>query len=361
MDKEKNKIITIIPIMVVVIILGAYFFGWDIATYFNKDKKVVGISELAVKITEQIEAGDEDGVFYVTGVTEKEIININDYICCPSGIVSQYSILETSHKGMKVMFTYDISDNYYVLRKYLYGEGIPSDRTIAHKLYDKVVVIIDEIITDDMTDYEKELAIHDYIVENCEYGYTDYEREYAYRAYGVLVQGKAVCNGYAEAMALLLSCAGIENSIVTGEAGGELHAWNIVNLDGEWYQVDATWNDPLPDRGNFVGHTYFNVTDDVLDDTHVWNDEMTEDCNGTRYNYYQYNDLVGGFDDFSNQVRLKASRDITGTVEMLVNDYSADVYVYQFIFTIPGVISFQYNEQPCGDDYVITIFLNNTQ
>ena len=78
------------------------------------------------------------------------------------------------------------------------------------------------------------------------------------------MQNKAVCNGYAEAMALLMTCVGIENQIVTGTADNELHAWNQVCLDGNWYQVDATWDDPLPDRGVFAGHEYFNVTDEIM-------------------------------------------------------------------------------------------------
>ena len=196
-------------------------------------------------------------------------------------------------------------------------------------------------------------------MQNCEYGYTDYSKEYAYRAYGVLVQNTAVCNGYAEAMALLLSCVGVENEIMTGTADGELHAWNRVKLDGKWYQVDATWNDPLPDRGSFAGHMYFNVTDDIMDDMHEWDEDLFEACTDMEYNYFEKNNLICDYDTFVNVVNKAASRNITGTIEVVVNDFDEKVYNWEELFRdSPGVLYYSYDYEPYGEYDVITIYLN---
>lgn len=362
MRNNKGKAYVIVPIIVVAVILVAYFYGWQIGAHLNKDRTAYNISELSVLIGKDIDEGKERGTFYVTGVKEGDMLSINDYVCSTNGTVRQFSILEKSRGGMKVRFEYDISDNYYVIQKYKFGTEIPEDRPEAHKLYRKTVEIIDMIILPEMTDYEKELAIHDYIVTNCQYGYVDYSQEYAYRAYGVLVQGKAVCNGYAEAMSLLLSCVDVENYIMVGEAYSdgewELHAWNAVLLDGQWYQVDATWNDPLPDRGYYAGHTYFNVTDDIMDDTHKWENDTYNDCDSMAYNYFEYNDLITNEAGLLSIVQQAAAKNITGTVEAVVTDYNASEFDWQFVFGIPGVNSFEYTVDSYGNDHMVTIYLN---
>ena len=365
MRKKDNKAIYIVPIIILLAILIAYFYGWQIAAKIHPESTAYNISDLAVLVNEQLQDGKEKGVFYVTGIDEYEIESINDYLCSTYGTVSQYSILEKTKGGMKILLNYEISDNYYVVQKYKNGEEIPGSRPEAYKLYDKVVYIIDEIIEPGMTDYEKELAIHDYIVLNCEYVYTDYSKEYAYRAYGALVQGKAVCNGYAEAMALLLSCVDVENYIMTGEAGTEqdnrqLHAWNAVKLDGEWYQVDATWDDPIPDRGSFAGHMYFNVTDDIMDDTHSWDEDLYDDCDSTFYNYFEYNNLVTDYSGLDEIISATAAKNITGSVEVQITDYNEENYNLDFIFDIPGITHFQYSNDKYGDDHILTIYLNQS-
>lgn len=361
MKNNKGKVYIVIPIIVVLAILVAYFYGWNIGAYFNKDRTAYNVMELATLINEDIDNGKESGTFYVTDITESDIVAINDYVCSINGVVKEYSVKEKSRNGMKVLIKYTISDNYYVIRKYIDGVDLPSDRPEAVKLYNKVSEILEDIIKPGMTDYEKELAIHDYIVLNCEYGYTDYAKEYAFRAYGVLIHGKGVCNGYAEAMSMLLSCAGVENYIMIGEAYSEgeydLHAWNAVLLDGKWYQVDATWDDPVPDQKGFAAHSYFNVSDDIMDDTHVWDNDNYETCSSLDYNYFEYNNLIISMDGLKSVVEQAAARDITGTIQVLITDYSDD-YDWNTIFEIPGVNYFEYTKTECGNDTIITIFLN---
>lgn len=117
--------------------------------------------------------------------------------------------------------------------------------------------IIDSVISEDMSDQDKTLALYDYLVANSVYdddalaaaeesGYTKtdgFEYEDSFNAYGVLVNGKGVCMSYAYAFRLLCDLSGVECVVVTGYLSGNLpHAWNMVKLDGEWYEIDCTNN-----------------------------------------------------------------------------------------------------------------------
>ena len=165
--------------------------------------------------------------------------------------------------------------------------------------------ILSRIIKPGMTDYEKELAIHDYIVGSCQYDIENFSKDTVppegHEAYGPLIAGKAVCEGYAKAMQLLLNRVDIECLMVTGTSKGELHGWNIVRISGKYYQVDATWDDPVMDGGEQVlQHTYFNLTDKDLSIDHTWENAGYPACNSTAGNYYYYNKLVvSSPDDFT--------------------------------------------------------------
>ena len=86
---------------------------------------------------------------------------------------------------------------------------------------------------------------------------------------GGLVEGRAVCDGYAKSLMYCLNIVGISSQMVTGTAKGQSHAWNIVQLDNNYYHVDLTWADQ---DGNTVGvlPNYFNELDAYMIKTHNW-------------------------------------------------------------------------------------------
>lgn len=134
----------------------------------------------------------------------------------------------------------------------------------------KVTCILGEIIDSSMNSHKKERAIHDYIVKNVEYD-TSLER---YSAYNALSEGKTVCQGYALLAYKMLTEAGMESKIIAGSAGSgsdsEGHAWNLVKLDGKWYRLDCTWDDPIPDIKGRVLYDYYNLTDNQISQDHNW-------------------------------------------------------------------------------------------
>lgn len=130
---------------------------------------------------------------------------------------------------------------------------------------------LDEIVSamPDGTEYEKLRYLHDYLVFNCKY--SDSIPTF-YTAYGALVDGQATCQGYADAMHLLLSRAGFETVWCVGvgtEVEGDIqvtHKWNYVKLsDGKWYILDPTWADPAnKDDPTYISYDYFLVSDEEL-------------------------------------------------------------------------------------------------
>jgi hypothetical protein len=155
--------------------------------------------------------------------------------------------------------------------------------------------VASQIITNDMTDYERELAIHDYIVDGTKYYLGDNLE--IYTMYGVLVDKKAVCQGYAEAFLYLSTLAGLDSEMVIGDGlsnGTSIpHAWNTVEIEGEWYQVDTTWDDPVsPDGKNIKTYEYFNITNQEMALDHVWDTLDYRIGTGTKYNYYVFNNKI---------------------------------------------------------------------
>ncbi|MDE7253340.1 MAG: InlB B-repeat-containing protein [Acetatifactor sp.] len=124
------------------------------------------------------------------------------------------------------------------------------------------------VVTEDMTDVQKAVALHDYLVVNCEYDYENYRNgtipAESYTAYGLLVNGTGVCQGYSLAYKYLLQEVGIPCYMVSSSTMN--HAWNMVELDGQLYQVDVTWDDPTWDSLGRVRHANMFVSDKVLEE-----------------------------------------------------------------------------------------------
>lgn len=97
--------------------------------------------------------------------------------------------------------------------------------------------------------YEKIIYIHDWLVDNNNYD-TTLQKNNIHNIYGALVSGEAVCEGYAKAFQYVINRIGLNCITVVGEGlkegnDTEAHAWNYIQLNGSWYGVDVTWDDPI--------------------------------------------------------------------------------------------------------------------
>ena len=117
---------------------------------------------------------------------------------------------------------------------------------IGKQIEDAGNAIIAEIITEDMTAYDKILTIHDWMCNNITYKAAEDSSDQD--IYGALVNKQALCAGYAEGFKYLLGKVGIDSKVISGEAidkdGNRIsHAWNIVYIDGKAFYFDVTWDD----------------------------------------------------------------------------------------------------------------------
>lgn len=161
--------------------------------------------------------------------------------------------------------------------------------------FNAAVESIVSTIPADVPDVVKELLIYDRILMEASYNNRDAVWDKMaddnFTAYGVLVNKTGVCEAYAEAFQTLCFAVGINCTDVRGNAGGG-HEWNCVQLDGEWYMCDLTFDDPIDwEEGKVYSHQWFNVTSaQMIENGRSWEENYgpVPQCNGTKYSYENY-------------------------------------------------------------------------
>ena len=138
----------------------------------------------------------------------------------------------------------------------------------------------------------KERLIYDFILRHAYYNLNaewNGINEDNWSAYGILVNGYGVCESYAEAFQTLCQAVGIKCTGIVGDAGGG-HKWSAVELDGEWYMCDVTWDDPIGNETDDAFHYYFNRTTKWYLDSGrtIRDDYQVPECNGTKYDFENY-------------------------------------------------------------------------
>lgn len=184
-------------------------------------------------------------------------------------------------------FRYSYFDTGEIAYLWFYYSGSTDEE---RQMYADAIKVALEEVSDDMTDVEKALVLHDYLAQNCSYAYKEYLEgtleDNVFSAYGALVDKRAVCNGYASAYCTLLKEVGIDSFLCTSDAMD--HAWNIVMIDGEWYHVDVTWDDPVWNKEGLILHEFFLLSDEeILNREHYSWDELVE-CTSTKYDANKY-------------------------------------------------------------------------
>lgn len=328
---------SISAIVVVVLSLVFYFafsnFG-TVLTAFRNKSEIIQDRPSEEQIT-LFETKKEDKCFYYydnLSPDEKDA-----YLALYYGFIEyDESIrMEIQEKDMKEVFTavlYDNPDIFWVDFKYeymVYSDSVAFSpkyrlteseiKTMQDSVNDKIDEIMAEVDKLD-SEYEKELFIHDYIVENTEYDLSTLNN-LGDTVFSVLVSGKSICEGYSRAAQVLLDKAGISNYLVIGdtESDGEIlsHMWNVVTLNGEKYHLDVTWDD-LNDDFDTV-YFYFNVTDEYISRDHTNIKPSNNNCNSTLENYFvKENAMVYTYKGYSYLVQQ--------SVDALLKDNSVELY-----------------------------------
>lgn len=204
----------------------------------------------------------------------------------------------------------------------------PKDLNITDREFENAIEeFLLRHVTNDMTDFEKEVAIHDALVEEVNY----YENNYLdintipsakHSAYAALVGKDAVCDGYSKAFKILLEEVGIESIIVGGSTGNIAHAWNLVKLDDGYYHVDVT-SDKLEDDKKYVIHKYFNLTDSEIGKTHNIDTTFSlPKCEAKGYDYYTKTDCyISSGDNLYNKLdEIIVSQQSSNVLEIKVDE-----------------------------------------
>lgn len=191
----------------------------------------------------QSDGQDLLGKYYQTAIEAYTYDNPDVFYLSPN---KMYLNIETTTKGKKTTYRVYIDsgkEENYLIHEFSSKEQI--DNAINYIEQTK-----NQILQNRKTNtYDNIKMVHDYLVENVQYD-TSVSKENIYNIYGAMVNGEAVCEGYARSFKYLMDSLGIPCTLVIGkgtnsEGRTENHAWNYVQLDNYWYAIDSTWDDPV--------------------------------------------------------------------------------------------------------------------
>lgn len=183
---------------------------------------------------------------------------------------------------------HEIYDDTKVITAYKAGSKDGLDEKESF-LFDKIGEVLGEIVNDDMSEYEKEKAVYDWLFTWVRNSGSELNPIQVatdnFTPYGVLKSHSAICVGNATTFKLFMGALDIPCKIIHSTESGE-HAWDVVQLGGEWYHVDLSFD------GGYTkpSYDYFNVPDSMKDDGNwPWDHDAIPACNGYEYSYYYMN------------------------------------------------------------------------
>lgn len=201
------------------------------------------------------------------GETQKDIqLKINEAVYQAMKLASQKDE-ELSYDVKKYSFKYVYWSNRIEFQfTFEYGQTLEQDQFVEKRIKE----IAASIIEPSMNDHEKVKAVHDYIILNT--AYDESLNQAVNNPYHLLTKGTSLCGGYSRTAALLFKEIGIPARVISGTSRNVGHAWNLVQVDGHWFHLDVTWDDPIPDEPGRIYYDYFLLPDKPLRKTHFWTD-----------------------------------------------------------------------------------------
>lgn len=283
-----------------------------------------------------------------------EYIDISSFPEAKSQEILEDALFEANYQNPMIMGIsgYKIFTNMDIVYV-LYDNEKEVCRQKQDEVQEQVDKIISEIITEGMTDAEKEMAINQYLCDTIVYDddallnaeenafmFVDEEYIDAFNAYGALVKGKCVCAGYSAAFKLLADAAGLESIVVTGLLEGESpHAWNKVKIEEQWQIIDVTNND-----GSYIANALFNLPEQVGDRVLVEDKDFMVDSKigdyeggGEDFEYYHINDRYFSVQEISEKLaeELQTNKVVALRTEYELND-DQFYEIASAIYTIMG-------------------------
>lgn len=193
-----------------------------------------------------INSGDDEYAFYCkyNGCVDdvRALINDEEFLPTINNFVHPYNSFDSVNVDITTL------DRVTITNKKVYSE---EEIEYINNYIDD---FIRNNITSDMSDYDKIKEFHDYIINL--YEYDEQKNNKSYSAYNLITKGKAICGGYSDLISIYLNYIGITNYKISSDT----HIWNLVYLDGKWYHLDATWDDPVASDGKpHLLHNFFMI------------------------------------------------------------------------------------------------------
>ena len=242
----------------------------------------------AVEVTESPITADESEelqALLIESMQENEPVDVSQYRLTQEQLLEIYFPMVNGGYfpwDSELYFDYSLDTEGYVT---LFQPKLLRDSQYDEQKYEqRLAELIAETCLEGMEPWQMVLNIHDRIVTKCTYDYSGINN-----GYGALVDGKTACYGYSRLFLEAMERLEIPCKIVIAEdtGGGAIHAWNAVELEGEWYHLDLTWDDPsgVPGYG-FCRHKHFLKSDgqfDTEDNGHDFPWEVDVTCEGGVY------------------------------------------------------------------------------
>jgi len=350
---------------------------------------LVSLLDINNAMEQAMSRGETELTLNVAGVTEDDLRSIGDNMSTFWGkpthytVTNEYKDVDGIVQGRSIdvktiINTFELSYNYYVHDFIKNGNPIPDDVSRAKDIAAVLPGIASEIFTDpNASDYEKTLAAHDWIVANLEYDVTTSSISDENGAYGAFILRRTMCQGYAEALELLLKCyTDVEIVQIVGEAlntglfrneekpegvaeDWRGHAWNAVKMNGEWYQIDTTFNDPLGNPTGRVTHFYFGQSDGVMTKNHRWEYDYFPSSYAGDFLFYRESGLFAeDWDFFEAIVETILIDDPPGFFEVAVIDSTITEDNIQFVYrAVDNLDAILWSEQVWNNIHVHSIEL----
>ena len=171
--------------------------------------------------------------------------------------------------------------------------------------------------TENLSDYEKELYIHDKLAQSVTYSDLENLPRAYHTAEGPFLENIGVCDGFTKTLQILYDQLGIDSIIVLGVLDDNPHAWNLVNIEDNWYHVDLTSSRSIVEETGIITHAYFNLSDERMKKIATFdNPELLPKADSLDYNYYIYNDYV-----------VYSTDDMSGKLNEIYQDFKDKNYI----------------------------------
>lgn len=235
------------------------------------------ISDKYYNLDEEIKFNTYNAVsadYIITLLSKKKIFQGNNKFSC-----TVMNNIANNSKNYDVKISVKYTQGFKVLMASV-------NSLLEHKLNSTEIKVLNEIkriftliIKPNMNPYQKEKAVHDYLIKTSMYDANALNSnnipEESHTPYGLLFNYKGVCDAYAETFQIFMYLCGIESYVVIGDTIHNTnkeynHAWNIVKLGKFYYHTDVTFDNPGPMRFGQIDYKYFNKSDTEMDETHKW-------------------------------------------------------------------------------------------